>query len=295
VAEHVVGVLGDYTTENSQMKLQLILVTLAAAAVTALTVGTAKAAPGAGTGASFVVECAINGVFVADPIALTRHEHVETGARPFENSITADSVRNNETSCFDAGDKTAYWSPLLYENSGTALVPIKSDTYYRGGVAPSEVVAFPYSTQMLVNVASRVNWECRAGGTVEGFADAPSSCAGRLIAAIQFPWCWNGDSPANIDDFQYPSAGSCAAPYDRVIPEMTQRWSFIARDGEINGVKVSAGDGQLEDQSFEHSDFLNGWDQDRLSFLIEDCIRGVPLSGTRPDRCRLIDPAKLRA
>src|SRR5215207_4769906 len=143
-------------TENSQMKLLLILVTLVAAAVTALTVGTAKAAPGEDTGASFVVECGFNGVFVADPIALTHHEHVESGARPFDNSITADSVRANETSCFDAGDKTAYWSPLLYENNGTALVPIETDTYYRGGVAPSSVVAFPYSTQMVVNDPSRV-------------------------------------------------------------------------------------------------------------------------------------------
>jgi hypothetical protein len=50
---------------------------------------------------------------------------------------------------FLCGDKTAYWSPLLYENNGTALVPIETDTYYRGGVAPSSVVAFPYSTQML--------------------------------------------------------------------------------------------------------------------------------------------------
>jgi hypothetical protein len=37
-------------TENSQMKLLLFLVALTAAGVTALTVGTAKAAPGAGTG-----------------------------------------------------------------------------------------------------------------------------------------------------------------------------------------------------------------------------------------------------
>jgi hypothetical protein len=145
---------------------------------------------------------------------------------------------------------------------------------------------------MLVNKASRVKWECRTSGSVKGFADAPTRCAGRLIAAIQFPQCWNGDSPAKIDDFRYPSNGSCAAPFGRVIPEMTQRWSCKARDGEINGVKVSAGDGQLEDQSFEHSDFLNGWNQDRLRFLIKDCIKGVPLSGTRPDRCRLIDPAK---
>jgi hypothetical protein len=288
------GGLGDYMTENSQMKLLLMLVALAAA-ITALTVGTAKAAPGAGTGATFVVECGINGVFVADPIAHTRHEHVETGANPFNDSITADSVRDpvNKTSCFEAGDKTAYWSPQLYENSGTALKPIESDTYYRGGVAPSKVVAFPYSTQMLVNDPNRVKWSCRSDGTVKGFADAPSKCAGTLIAVIQFPQCWNGDSPAYKDDFQYPSSGSCAAPYDRVIPEMTQRWSFKARDGEINGVKVSAGDGQLEDQSFEHSDFLNGWDQDRLNFLIEDCIKGVPQSGTLPNRCRLIDPARL--
>src|SRR5215216_1269083 len=109
------GALGDYMTENIQMKLLLILVTLAAAAVTALTVGTAKAAPGAGTGASFVVECRFNGIFVADPIAFTNHQHVESGADPFNNTITADSVRANKTSCFDAGDKTAYWSPLLYE------------------------------------------------------------------------------------------------------------------------------------------------------------------------------------
>jgi hypothetical protein len=287
------GALGDYMTENIQMKLLLILVTLTAAAVTALTVGTAKAAPGAGTGATFVVECGINGVFVADPIAFTHHVHVESGAKPFNDTITADSVRNNETSCFDAGDKTAYWSPQLYESNGTALKPIETDTYYRGGVAPSKVVAFPYSTQMLDHDPSRVKWSCRAGGTVKGYADAPSRCAGVLIAIIQFPQCWNGDSPAYKDDFQYPSSGSCAAPYDKVVPEMTQRWSFKARDGEINGVKVSAGDGQLEDQSFEHSDFLNGWDQARLNFLIEDCIKGVPQSGTLPDRCRLIDPAKL--
>ena len=279
--------------DNRRTTLLLILVTLVAASIATLTVGTAEAAPGAGTGASFVVQCNFNGVFVADPIALTHHQHVESGARPFDNSITADSVRTNGTSCFDAGDKTAYWSPLLYENNGVALVPVETDTYYRGGVAPSRVEAFPYSTQMLVRDPLRVKWECRAGRTVKGFADAPSRCAGRLIAAIQFPQCWNGDSPANTDDFQFPSNGSCAAPFDRVIPEMTQRWSFKARDGEVNGVKVSAGDGQLENQSFEHSDFLNGWDQARLGFLIEDCIKGVPLSGTRPDRCRLIDPASL--
>jgi hypothetical protein len=280
-------------TEDSQKKVLLILVALVTATLAALTVGTANAAPGAGTGASFVVECRFNGIFVADPIAHTHHQHVESGASPFNDTITANSVRANKTSCFDAGDKTAYWSPLLYENSGTALVPIETDTYYRGGVAPSRVVAFPYSTQMLVNQAGRVKWECRTPGSVKGFADAPETCAGRLIAAIKFPQCWNGDSPANIGDFRYPSNGSCAAPFDRVIPEMTQRWSFKARDGVINGVKVSAGDGQLENQSFEHSDFLNGWDQDRLRFLIKDCIKGVPLSGTRPDRCRLIDPAKL--
>lgn len=43
-------------TENSLVKLLLIMMTLVAAAVTALAVGTARAAPGAGTGASFVVE-----------------------------------------------------------------------------------------------------------------------------------------------------------------------------------------------------------------------------------------------
>jgi len=280
-------------TEKSQMKLLLILVTLAAAAVTALTVGTANAAPGAGTGASFVVECDINGVFVADPIAFTRHEHLETGASPFNNSITADSVRANKTSCLDAADKSAYWTPQLYENTGVALVPEESDTYYRGGVATSRVEVFPYSTQMVASDLNKVNWECRAGGTVTLTADAPRSCAGRLIVAMRFPQCWNGDTTAFRDDFRYPSAGSCRAPYDRVVPEMTQRWAFTARDGKINGVLVSAGDGQLENQSFEHSDFLNGWDQDRLSFLIEDCIKGVPKSGARPNRCRLIDPAKL--
>ena len=279
-------------TENSQMKLLLILVTLVAAAVTALTVGTAQAAPGAGTGATFVVECGINGVFVADPIAHTMHEHVEAGARPFDDNITARSVRNNETSCFEAKDKTAYWSPLLYESNGTALEPTLNDVYYRGGVAPSRVVAFPSSTQMLAKKASEVQWECRAN-TVRSFEDAPSTCAGTLVAKIHFPQCWNGTSPAKVDDFRYPSAGSCAAPYDRVVPAMTQRWSFKARDGEINGVKVSMGDGMLDDQSSEHADFLNGWNRDRLRFLIKDCIRGVPASGTRPDRCRLIDPAKL--
>jgi hypothetical protein len=288
--------IGDPMTQNSKAKWLLILLTLVAAAVTALAVGTAKAAPGAGTGASFVVECGNNfgdGI-VADPIALTHHLHVESGSELFNNDITAASVRdpNNGTSCIDLEDKSAYWSPLLYEDSGMALKPTLNDIYYRGGVAPSSVVAFPYSTQMLANQASRVSWECRTG-TLQQLADAPSSCAGTLVAIIRFPQCWNGDKSAKMDDFLYPSNRSCAAPFDRVVPEMTQRWSFRAPDGEINGVKVSAGDGQLEDQSFEHADFLNGWDQARLRFLIKDCIKGVPKSDARPDRCRLIDPAKL--
>jgi hypothetical protein len=147
---------------------------------------------------------------------------------------------------------------------------------------------------MLANQASRVDWECRINTTrVQTFADAPSSCAGTLVAKIHFPQCWNGDKPAKKDDFRYPRNGRCSSPFGRVVPVMTQRWSFVAPDGEINGVKVSAGEGQLEGQSFEHADFLNGWNQDRLRFLIKDCIKGVPKSGTRPDRCRLIDPAKL--
>jgi hypothetical protein len=287
-----VGKRGDYVANSGQIRMLLILVAVLVAAVTALIVGKANADPGPGTGASFVVQCGINGVFVADPIAGTHHEHVESGARPFNNSITASSVRNNGTSCIDSRDKTAYWTPRLYESNGTALVATRSDTYYRGGVAPAKVVAFPFSAEMLANAASRVKWECR-DGTVQGFENAPSRCAGKLVAKIHFPQCWNGDSPAKIGDFRYPSAGSCAAPYSRVVPAMTQRWSFRARDGVINGVRVSAGDGQLRDQSFEHADFLNGWNQDRLRFLIRDCIRGVPKSGTRPDRCRLIDPARL--
>ena len=74
-------------TDNGPMRLLPILVVLAAAGVTALALGTAKADdPGAGTGASFHVECAINGVFVADPIAKTSHEHIEAGATPFETA-----------------------------------------------------------------------------------------------------------------------------------------------------------------------------------------------------------------
>ena len=46
---------------DRQTTLLLILITLVAASITALTVGTAEAAPGAGTGASFVVQCNFNG------------------------------------------------------------------------------------------------------------------------------------------------------------------------------------------------------------------------------------------
>jgi hypothetical protein len=296
--------IGDHMRGHGRATLLLISFTAVAAAVAALTVGTAQAAPGPGTGASFVVECGINGVFELDPIAFTHHQHVESGSELFNkpgitaDSITADSVRDpsNGTSCKDLEDKSAYWTPQLYENDGTApedeLVPTLNDIYYRGGVAPSSVVAFPYSTQMLANQASKVQWECRTS-TVQTFADAPGSCAGTLVAIIHFPQCWNGDKPAKMDDFRYPSNGRCSSPFDRVVPAITERWSFVAPDGEINGVKVSAGDGQLEDQSFEHADFLSGWNQDRLRFLIKDCIKGVPKSGTRPNRCRLIDPAQL--
>ncbi len=77
--ELVVGKLEDYMAEKSQKRLLLMFVSVLAAAVTALIVGKANAAPGPGSGASFVVECSINGVFVADPIAHTLHEHVELG------------------------------------------------------------------------------------------------------------------------------------------------------------------------------------------------------------------------
>ena len=53
--------IDKYVRENRQITLLLILATLVAASIIALTVGMAKAAPGAGTGATFVVECRFKG------------------------------------------------------------------------------------------------------------------------------------------------------------------------------------------------------------------------------------------
>ncbi|MDO8389642.1 MAG: DUF1996 domain-containing protein [Actinomycetota bacterium] len=242
----------------------------------------------------FVVECGYSHAATDDPIVApgefgASHLHMFFGNTNVDANTTIESLADGDTTCDQRLDKAAYWVPALLRGP-QVLTPVKSTAYYRPGleVDPTTVQPFPAGLVMIAGNAgaageqpvSVVAWSCGAGITR---AVLPPEChEGRnLRLIVTFPDCWDGehlDSDNHHTHIAYSSQGACPQGYPVPIPQMQFSVEYPvwgpALDLELSSGGLTTG----------HADFMNGWDQERLTREVELCLHREVVCGVASGR-----------
>lgn len=251
------------------------------------------AGPQGGT-PQFIVECPYSHSASDDPIVYPgqpgkSHLHEFFGNTDVDAFSTVESLLGGGTTCDQPLDTAAYWAPALMRG-GEVLTPVKSTAYYRPGegVAATSVEPFPVGLVMIAGNAgatgeqplSIVAWGCGAG--IERAVLPPECADGRdLRLLVTFPDCWDGtnlDSNDHHAHVAYSSGGACPAGFPVPIPQLQFSVEYPVTGSTAGLVLASGG------LTTGHADFMNGWDQGKLTSEVELCLHREVVCGVASGR-----------
>ena len=251
------------------------------------------AGPQGGT-PQFIVECPYSHSASDDPIVYPgqpgkSHLHEFFGNTDVDAFSTVESLLGGGTTCDQPLDTAAYWAPALMRG-GEVLTPVKSTAYYRPGegVAATSVEPFPVGLVMIAGNAgatgeqplSIVAWGCGAG--IERAVLPPECADGRdLRLLVTFPDCWDGtnlDSNDHHAHVAYSSGGACPAGFPVLIPQLQFSVEYPVTGSTAGLVLASGG------LTTGHADFMNGWDQGKLTSEVELCLHREVVCGVASGR-----------
>jgi hypothetical protein len=252
--------------------------------------------PGSG---SFGVACALSHTSQDDPIAMPgmagmAHQHAFFGNTSTNALSTRASLLSSGTTCSDARDTAAVWTPVA-ELDGQTIVPEREKTYYFGtskrpGTVPADLRVIAGDPLATTPGTQGVSWDCGIGTP---HATHPYDCrpyAGGaahidgVIARVDFPTCWDGrlDSPDHRSHLAYADRNRCPSDHQHSIPRVSVRVHFGIWDPCAGATPCDADDAsaanvamRLSSGSYAsmHADFWNTWDQDALDALVDRCVR----------------------
>jgi Domain of unknown function (DUF1996) len=259
---------------------------------------------------SFVVGCGWSHTLPDDPIVHPRrpgasHLHDFYGNVTTNASSTRASMLAGPTTCRDAEDRAAVWSPTAYLNA-ERIVPIRERTYYFGA-GRRNVRTVPADLKMLAGNGMatsaaenpHVTWDC-SGDSPR--ADHPYDCspyrdvsADGLVARIDFPECWDGlrtDSATHVSHVAYRQGRRCPPTHPQRIPRIRVRvhygiWDPCAGARPCSPEATPAGELAFRLSSGPyytvHADFWNTWRQGALNDLVAKCVNAsVACGGPMP-------------
>ena len=160
--------------------------------------------------------------------------------------------------------------PTLFEDR-QPVRPLVSLVYYvrrtSGSVRP-----LPAGLKMIAGDAEAdrpqnlriASWGCGAVGGGRRFAAVPACAENQFLnMRVDFPSCWNGDDVDSRDHkrhMAYPANGRCPASHPVAVPtiSLVVLYPAVGPDAQLSSGRYSA-----------HADFINGWDQDVLTRLVE--------------------------
>ena len=252
-----------------------------------------------GTVPQFVVRCAFSHSSTDDPIVFpgdpgASHRHDFFGNRTANAFSTPDSMLGTDTSCQQALDTAAYWSPTLFDH-GVPVVPQGADVYYRPGprIDPASVKPYPHGLVMISGDAMAmepqstkfVGWACGSGGDPQVDApicppDAP------LRLKIVFPDCWDGKNLDSDDHHSHVAAsvaGHCPSGHPVPVPQLqlTVRYPIHGEGHDLNLAPGSMLGG--------HADFMNAWDQAELASQVKLCLNRALVCGVISNKAEDVD------
>ena len=242
----------------------------------------------------FLVECLYSHTAPDDPIVFPgqpgqSHLHEFFGNTDVDAFSTVASLARGDTTCDQPQDKAAYWAPALMRGADV-LTPVKSTAYYRPGegVAAASVQPFPVGLVMIAGNSgatgeqplSIVAWGCGAG--IERAVLPPECAEGRdLRLLVTFPDCWDGtnlDSHDHHAHVAYSAAGRCPDGFAVSIPQLQFSVEYPVW-GTTSGLTLASGG-----LTTGHADFMNGWDQAKLTSEVELCLHREVVCGVASGR-----------
>jgi hypothetical protein len=267
------------------MRRLLLLVLLGVAALPAAaqtaTTRPQHGGPAPGRGTYFAVTCGFSHRNQDDPIVFPglrgrSHDHTYFGNTTTNAFATPASLRAaGTTTCRPRADTAAYWAPTLLLHS-EPVEPRGAAVYYVRRTA-EPVQAFPAGLKMIAgNAAARAaqgrsvtSWRCSRRFTAS--ATIPTCRSGSLLLQVNFPNCWDGsrlDSADHRAHMAYSADSVCPASHPVEVPALTIVIHYGISGG--SGLELSSG-GQFSG----HADFVNAWNQERLTALIDRYLNRI--------------------
>jgi hypothetical protein len=233
---------------------------------------------------------AMNDAIVFPGIPGASHRHDFFGNRSTDADSTNSSLRAASTLCVrtDApdsdADRSAYWAPTLFVGD-QPVRPIQLGAYYKAGPRDSTAIEpFPKDLRIIAGDAmaktpAEINgrrvytWDCQGPALNPGSDTVAPTCAGpTLEVTIKFPDCWDGvhvDSKNHKSHMAYShSEGGkwvCPADHPVLVPALELKIRYPSAGGP--DARLASGP-----MNSSHADFMNGWDQDRLTALVRNCL-----------------------
>jgi len=296
------------------MKRLIAFVALLSIGLTGVAVGQQPLPPPSvngfiGDSGLFGADCFFSHSGMDDPIVFpgqpgASHMHDFFGAQLLDAFSTNDSIRNQANKCVRVNspdtdaDKSAYWTPALYVNdqkvdpdsgdrSADVGVSYKTNRRHTVSIRP-----FPANFRAIAGVATGgpssvgdqtvIHVYCPDGQSAPaaGRGRAPTCQTNMLRVEIKFGDCSDGrsDSPNHRDHLAYSqySPGTpvrvCPPSHPIELPQLMLSVKYPTRGGPT--ARLASGD-----FTTYHADFMNGWEQGRLTQLVNDCLNSNKYCG----------------
>ena len=274
-------------------------------------------------GGQFRASCEFSHFGYDDPLVFpgrpgASHLHMFFGNTDVNAFSTYDSLLNSGSSTCNGQElnRTGYWVPALFDAQGAVRIPERVVVYYKGeGRARGEAQTFPEEAALIAtsNINTLSLDEGGAGGKL-GFVctnnfSAPSDdgaqtlpvCDGSLYADqglgdstrvvlemnVKFPQCWNGEDPADWNNY-IPAAGgwyasNCTGEHDQILPNLEYFVNYVVEPGETTeGWYLSSdvdptafGTARATGGSSTHGDWWGAWNAEVADLWIDNCVNFI--------------------
>lgn len=237
------------------------------------------------------------------------HHHIFFGNPDVDAYTTPDSLLEASATTCDgvALNKSGYWVPALYGESGERLEYVDPLFYYKTGYnLPAESITPPPAGLRMIagDATSRspqdvevVKFRCESwqapdpqfspGDPLDHVSYIPECRQGDIVEVrLVFPQCWDGKNltaPDHKSHMAYPSqatapvtgTGSCPRTHPVAIPEISYNFGIRVTEetGPSSTWRFATDRKNAKRGGYSlHGDWMNGWDKETMEKIVENCL-----------------------
>ena len=237
------------------------------------------------------------------------HHHIFFGNPTTDAFSTSESLLSAEMTTCDGVDlnKSAYWVPALYGESGERITYVDPLFYYKTGYhLPAESITPPPAGLQIIagnpmsqepqglHVAKfRCNsWQAAEpqfspGDPLDHIPYIPDCDPGDIVEIrLVFPQCWDGVNLTSQDHrshLAYPieaqapitGTGRCPKSHPIAIPEISYNFGIRVTDetGPSSTWRFATDPANAPRGGYSlHGDWMNGWDEPTMAAVVSNCL-----------------------